>query len=711
MTQHTTLQCLTAIAQHHGIQALPERLVQDHDLGNEELSTRQLMKIAESIGLKSSSRQIALTEFVDLKGVFPLIARKRDQRALIVAGAQKTDSGELKLAVLDPAVDASKVTVMSQADFESVWSGEIILTKRQYRLSDIDRPFGLMWFIPEVLKQRDAFRDIAIATLVLNALMLGLPIFTQLVIDKVLVHESYSTLFVLTVGVILVVLFESGFTFLRQYLLLAATNKIDIRLMRRTFSHMLSLPIDFFERHTAGMLVRHMQQTTSIRSFLTGSLFFTLLESVSFFIFLPVLFSYSAMLTAVVLVIALMMAAVIVALINPFNRRLQALYAAESQRQSMLVESIHGIRTIKSMAIEPKQRKIWEQRSADVVMMNFGVGRMSLAAQTVTQLLQRGMTIAVVGLGAAQVIDKEMTVGTLIAFQMLAGRVTGPLVQIVGLVHEIQETGLSVKMLGEVMNHPPERLSSGGLRPPVQGGITFEDVTFRYPGSSLAALDRISLSIAPGQVIGVVGRSGSGKSTLTKLIQSLYPVQEGLIRFDGVDLREIDLAYLRRNIGVVLQENFMFRGTIRENIAMTKPDASFEQIVAAAQAAGADEFIERLPKGYDTLLEESATNLSGGQRQRLAIARAILPLPRILILDEASSALDPESEAIFMRNLSKIAEGKTVIIVSHRLSTLVNADHILFFQRGQILDAARHPELLARCEPYAHLWNQQIGRV
>jgi subfamily B ATP-binding cassette protein HlyB/CyaB len=711
VTQHTTLQCLTAIAQHHGIQALPERLVQDHDLGNEELSTRQLMKIAESIGLKSSSRQIALKEFVDLKGVFPLIARKRDQRALIVAGAQKTDSGELKLAVLDPAVDASKVTVMSQADFESVWSGEIILTKRQYRLSDVDRPFGLMWFIPEVLKQRDAFRDIAIATLVLNALMLGLPIFTQLVIDKVLVHESYSTLFVLTVGVILVVLFESGFTFLRQYLLLAATNKIDIRLMRRTFSHMLSLPIDFFERHTAGMLVRHMQQTTSIRSFLTGSLFFTLLESVSFFIFLPVLFSYSAMLTAVVLVIALMMAAVIVALINPFNRRLQALYAAESQRQSMLVESIHGIRTIKSMAIEPKQRKIWEQRSADVVMMNFGVGRMSLAAQTVTQLLQRGMTIAVVGLGAAQVIDKEMTVGTLIAFQMLAGRVTGPLVQIVGLVHEIQETGLSVKMLGEVMNHPPERLSSGGLRPPVQGGITFEDVTFRYPGSSLAALDRISLSIAPGQVIGVVGRSGSGKSTLTKLIQSLYPVQEGLIRFDGVDLREIDLAYLRRNIGVVLQENFMFRGTIRENIAMTKPDASFEQIVAAAQAAGADEFIERLPKGYDTLLEESATNLSGGQRQRLAIARAILPLPRILILDEASSALDPESEAIFMRNLSKIAEGKTVIIVSHRLSTLVNADHILFFQRGQILDAARHPELLARCEPYAHLWNQQIGRV
>jgi len=643
--------------------------------------------------------------------VFPLIARKHNQSAVIVAGAQKTESGELRFAVLDPAVDASKVNVVSQADFEKDWSGEIILTKRQYRLSDVDRPFGLMWFVPEVLKQRDAFRDIAIATLVLNALMLGLPIFTQLVIDKVLVHESYSTLFVLTVGVILMVLFESGFTFLRQYLLLAATNKIDIRLMRRTFSHMLSLPIDFFERHTAGMLVRHMQQTTSIRSFLTGSLFFTLLESLSFFIFLPVLFGYSVLLTSVVLVIALMMAAVIVALINPFNRRLQALYAAESQRQSMLVESIHGIRTIKSMAIEPKQRKIWEQRSADVVMMNFGVGRMSLAAQTVTQLLQRGMTIAVVGLGAAQVIDKEMTVGTLIAFQMLSGRVTGPLVQIVGLVHEIQETGLSVKMLGEVMNHPPERQSSGGLRPPVQGGITFEDVTFRYPGSTVAALDRISLSIAPGQVIGVVGRSGSGKSTLTKLIQSLYPVQEGLIRFDGVDLREIDLAYLRRNIGVVLQENFMFRGTIRENIAMTKPDASFEQIVAAAQAAGADEFIERLPKGYDTVLEESATNLSGGQRQRLAIARAILPLPRILILDEASSALDPESEAIFMRNLSKIAEGKTVIIVSHRLSTLVNADHILFFQRGQILDAARHPELLERCAPYAHLWNQQIGRV
>jgi len=246
VTQHTTLQCLTAIAQHHGIQALPERLVQDHDLGPAELTTRQLIKIAESIGLKSSSRQIALSEFADLKGVFPLIARMRNQAAVIVAGAQKMDTGELRLAVLDPAVDASKVSVVNQADFEKDWSGEIILTKRQYRLSDVDRPFGLMWFVPEVLKQRDAFRDIAIATLVLNALMLGLPIFTQLVIDKVLVHESYSTLFVLTVGVILMVLFESGFTFLRQYLLLAATNKIDIRLMRRTFSHMLSLPIDFF---------------------------------------------------------------------------------------------------------------------------------------------------------------------------------------------------------------------------------------------------------------------------------------------------------------------------------------------------------------------------------------------------------------------------------------------------------------------------------
>jgi ATP-binding cassette, subfamily B, bacterial HlyB/CyaB len=295
---------------------------------------------------------------------------------------------------------------------------------------------------------------------------------------------------------------------------------------------------------------------------------------------------------------------------------------------------------------------------------------------------------------------------------MMSGRVVSPLVSIVGLVNEYQETALSVRMLGEIMNRPPEgRVGAGGLRPQLAGKITFEEVTFRYPGASVAALDRASFTIPAGSVVGIVGRSGSGKTTLTKLIQGLYNVQEGIVRFDGVDARELDLSHLRRQIGVVLQENFLFRGSVRDNIAATKSDASFEEIVAAAQAAGADELIERLPQGYDTVLEENAANLSGGQKQRLSIARALVSKPNILILDEAASALDPESESIFIRNLSRIAVGRTVVMISHRLSTLVNAQAILVMQQGRLIDAGRHDELLGRCDTYLHLWNQQTSHL
>jgi ATP-binding cassette subfamily B protein len=294
---------------------------------------------------------------------------------------------------------------------------------------------------------------------------------------------------------------------------------------------------------------------------------------------------------------------------------------------------------------------------------------------------------------------------------MLSGRVTGPLVQIVGLVHEYQQVVVSAAMLGDVMNHPSEQRTTAGLRPPISGAVSVDSVVFRYPGSTVAALDRVSLDIRAGEVIGVVGKSGSGKSTLAKMLQSLHVPQEGVIRVDGVDLREIDLPWLRRNVGVVLQDNFMFRGTIRENIAIARPNASLEEVVLAARAAGADEFIERLQQGYDTLLEENASNLSGGQRQRLAIARALLLKPRALIFDEATSALDPESEAIVMRNLSKIAANRTVILISHRLSTLVRSDRIAFLEHGKLLDCAPHPQLLERCESYRSLWRQQMEQT
>jgi ATP-binding cassette subfamily B protein len=532
------------------------------------------------------------------------------------------------------------------------------------------------------------------------------------VIDKVLTHQSVTTLQVLGVGIVMALVFDSTFGFLRQTLTLAASNKIDMRLTRRVFSHLLSLPIDFFETTSAGVVTRHMQQLEKIRSFLTGRLFMTGLDLIALVVFIPILFSYSFKLTLIVLLFAAMIGGIVLAMVPTFQRRLNQLYAAEGQRQGMLVETIHGMRTVKALAIEPSQRRVWDQRSAEAITMHFRVGQISIAGNSVTDFLGKLLPVMIIIVGAAEVFDSSLSVGALIGFQMLSGRVTQPLISIVGLVNEYQETALSVKMLGEVMNRAPEgRPGANGLRPILQGEIKFDNVVFRYPGSQNMALNKASFTIEEGTVVGIVGRSGSGKTTLTKLIQGLYPLQEGLVRFDGIDAREIELSHLRRQIGVVLQENFLFRGTVRENLSVTKPDATFEELVAAAQAAGADEFIERLPQGYDTVLEENATNLSGGQKQRLSIARTLVSRPRILILDEAASALDPESEAIFINNLSKIAVGRTVVMISHRLSTLVNSDKIMVMHQGTLVDSGRHEELLTRSDTYQHLWNQQTSHL
>ncbi|MDT4329991.1 peptidase domain-containing ABC transporter [Methylomonas sp. MS20] len=708
--QHSVIQCLTAIAQHHGIQINPERLIDEYALEAKEPNAAMLQRIATDIGLKIKIARLSWQTLLAQTGVFPIMARLRDGGAVIVVGIKK--EAPEQVAILDPLAGDAAVTYLDREQWWDRWSGEVVFLKRHHALGDPNQPFGLRWFIPEILKQKAAFRDIAVAAFAMHFLGLASPIFFQLVIDKVLVHQSLSTLWVLGIGVMLALVFDSIFGYLRQLLTLAATNKIDMRLTRRAFAQLLSLPIDYFETTTAGVITRHMHQLEGIRQFLTGRLFFTALDVLALLIFLPILFAYSVKLAMIVLGFSVVIAAIIAVLLPSYRRRLDALYSAEGKRQALLVETIHGMRTVKALAIEPMQRRIWDQFSAQSITMHFRVGKLSIAGGTITDFLGKLLPIVIIVIGAQDVFDQTLSVGALIAFQMLSSRVSSPLLQIVGLINEYQQTALSVRMLGEIMNRAPEgRSGAGGLRPQLAGAIAFDAVAFRYPGSSVAALDRASFTIPAGKVIGIVGRSGSGKTTLTKLIQGLYPVQEGIIRFDGVDMREIDLSHLRRQIGVVLQENFLFRGSVRENISVTQPGASFEDIVAVAQAAGADEFIERLPQGYDTLLEENAANLSGGQKQRLSIARALLSRPRILILDEAASALDPESEAIFIRNLSRIAVGRTVIMISHRLSTLVNAHAILVMQQGKLVDSGRHQDLLSRCDTYRQLWNQQTSHL
>ena len=709
-SSHSIVQCLAAIAQHHGIRINPERLLHDFALSDVEPTTALTLRMAADIGLKSRDKMLSWKGLMAQQAVFPLLTRLKNGAGMIVLGLKKEGNVD-QVAVMNPCVDATNVTFHGEAAFCAMWSGEVIFLKRAYSMFDTQQPFGLRWFIPEIFKQRAAFRDVVIAALSMNVLALASPMFFQVVIDKVLVHRSASTLLVLTIGVTIALLFDTVFSYLRQMLMLSATNKIDMHITRRTFSHLLSLPIDFFELSTAGVVTRQMQQLEGVRGFLTGRLLFAGLDAIALVIFLPLLFTYSVTLALIVLGFTLGIAIVIAVLLPTFRERLDRLNAAEGKRQGLLVETIHGMRTVKALAIEPTQRKNWDQMSAEAINAHFQVSKLAISGNTVTEILGKMMPVVIIFIGAQGVFDQTMSVGVLVAFQMLSGRVVGPLISMVGLINEYQSTALSIRMLAEIMDRPPEGHGSGSLRPRLQGQITFDDVTFRYPGGSVNALDHTSFTIPAGSVIGIVGRSGSGKTTLTKLIQGLYSIQEGLVRFDGVDAREIDLAHLRRQIGVVLQENFLFRGTIRSNLTITKPDATPEEIVAAAQAAGADEFIERLPRGYDTMLEESGSNLSGGQKQRLSIARSLLAKPNILILDEAASALDPESEAIFIRNLSQIAVGRTVVMISHRVSTLVNANLILVMQQGRLSDAGTHKELLTRCETYQQLWNQQTSHL
>ena len=609
---------------------------------------------------------------------------------------------------MDPRCEANGTTLMFRADFEAAWTGKLLLCKKKYRLNDEAQPFGLGWFMPEILRQKKYLRDVAILATITANVALMTPLFFNILIDKVVPHHSYNTLFALILIFLVITIFESVFGYVRQCLTLHLSNKIDARLVSRTFEHMLRLPLQFFEGCPACILVRHMQQTEGVRQFLVGRLFQTMLDVALMPILLVTIACYSVRLTVVVLLFSAVIAAVIGAMVPIYKRKLDLLYQAEGARQADLVETIHGMRTVKSLGIEPLRQKSWDSKIVNAIHSRTEVFNIGIIGMVMTAGLDRLMTLTVLSLGVVAVFDGSLSIGALVAFSMLSSRVTQPLIQVVGLINEYQQTALSVKMLGTVMNHPPERdINHHGIMPPITGRLEFQDVTFTYEGSANPALNAVDFTVEEGQLIGIVGRSGSGKTTVTRLVQGIHLPQEGLIRLNGNDIRHIDLSHLRQNIGVVLQDSFLFRGSIRDNIAATHPDTPLETIMEMARLAGAEEFIDRLPRSYDTFVEEGASNFSGGQRQRIAIARALLSSPRLLIFDEATSALDPDSEAIIQSNLEAIARGRTMIIVSHRLSSLVSSDAILVLEQGAKIDFAPHAVLLERCETYRHLWHQQ----
>ncbi len=704
----TAIRGVFLLALHHGIRLRPDQL----PATGPDMLTPVLRALREA-GLKARAlHRCGWDKVAGLGTAYPALLRRQDGSWAILVQVMPGADGTHQAAVLDPAEEHLGVQLVPVDRFMAAWSGTLLLVKRAQGLLAEEQRFGFRWFLPEIWRHRRLFLGVAVAALVANLISFATPMLFQVLIDKVITHQAYQTLAAIVAVFLLLTVFDAVFGYMRQQLMLLASNKIDARLASRTFQHLLGLPLHFFESHPAGVLARHLQQTEKLRHFLTGRLFQVLLDAALLPVLLVFLALYSGVLTLVVLGFSVAIAGVIGAMVPAFRRRLDALYQQEGARQAYLVETLHSMRAVKSLVLEGARQKAWDEKLAGAIRQHAAVGRIAAFGGSATGTLEKVMQISVLALGAMLVFDGALSVGALVAFSMLSGRVTGPLVQIVALINEYQEAALSVAALGTVMNTAPERMGQDRrARPSLTGALRFEKVGFRYSGAAVPALDGVTFAVAEGQCIGVVGRSGSGKTTVTRLIQAIHTPQDGLIQFDGVDIRHIDLDHLRRSIGVVLQDNLLFRGTIRENIAAARPDATLEDVIAAARLAGAEEFIQRLPLSYDTWVEENASNFSGGQRQRIAIARALLTAPRLLVFDEATSALDPDSEAIIQRNLAEIARGRTMIIVSHRLSSLVQSDAILVLEQGRLVDFAPHAVLLERCDIYRHLWQQQTQHL
>jgi ATP-binding cassette subfamily B protein len=709
---HSAVRALAAVARERGIDALPERLIQEFGLEGEEADDGVLLEMAANVGLSATALDLNFQQLQTLGEAFPVVLRLKNNTCIIAVGFG--GMGDVPVVIVrDPLAGDDELLPIDEFRLTNAWSGRVLMFKpAAIDYSDEEKPFGFGTFLSEAMRYHTVFRDVAAAAIILSFLAMASPIFFQLVFDRVLLHNAIDTLGILVAGMAVAVVFETIFTYVRQYLVVYATMKIDARINTKVFDKVLNLPMSYFERISTGVFMKNIQQVEKIRGFLTGQVFFTILDSVTLVVLLPMMFFYNVALASVVLGFTLLLCAAMAISIPILQERMMIVYEADAKVQSFLVESIQGMRTIKSLALDARKKREWGRRMAASINLRFDLMKLALALASITQPIQKVMTVSVIAIGAYLVFAHEMQVGSLIAFNLIAMRVVGPLVQIAGLAQQFQEAYISVKMLSSVMNQPIEQgRGRRGVRVPIKGQVEFQDIRFRYSPETPPALDRVSFVIPEGTIFGVMGRSGSGKTTVTRLLQGLHYAQEGIIRLDGHDLREMDLDWVRSNVGVVLQDNFLFAGTVRENIAAGKSSATIEDVMRAARLAGADEFIERMPRGFDTKVEEGAANMSGGQRQRLAIARALLPDPPVLILDEATSALDAESEAIVQSNLLSIAQGRTLIIISHRLSSLVPSNQIMVLDHGKVMDVAPHTKLLERCEIYRKLWDQQNRTV
>ena len=737
-TWQEALHALCVLAQLHHLPAEPAALL--HQLGLSAQAPWEntgLLLAARHLGFKArfsrtTPERLALTPLPALAEVqapdgtrrLVVLAQCDGQRVLLLdpaaagdpapGGAASAASAAAAPGAPGAAANTAPATrpgIEALAHFGQRFTGRLLLVTSQASLMGTLARFDFSWFIPSLVKYRRLFGEVLLVSLFLQLFALVSPLFFQAVMDKVLIHRAMSTLDVLAIGLLLVVLFESVLSVLRAYILSHTTSRIDVELGSRLFRHLLALPLAYFQARRVGDSVARVRELENIRSFLTGQSLTLVLDVLFSLVFIAVMFGYSASLTLIVLLSLPLYAGLSLLVVPVLRRRLDEKFARSAENQALLVETVTGIQTIKAGALEPQMARHWDERLAAYVSASFRTQSLAQSANEGVGLIGKLVNVATLWWGAQLVMEGQLSVGQFVAFNMFAGRVAQPIMRIAQMWTEFQQTGLSMARLGDILDTPTEnRPSSAAAVTRLNGAIRFENLHFRYRPDAQPVLQQVNLEIRPGEVLGIVGRSGSGKSTLTKLIQRLYVPEQGCVRIDGQDIALLAAPDLRRQIGVVLQDNWLFNRSVRDNIAIAEPGAPLDAVMRAARLAGAHDFIAELPEGYDTRVGEQGGSLSGGQRQRIAIARALLGNPRILIFDEATSALDVESEAVIQRHMQAICQGRTVIIIAHRLSAVRHAHRIVAMDKGRIVETGTHEQLLSRAGLYAHLWALQTGR-
>lgn len=694
---------LLMMAAYHGIAA--DQAILQHEFGAEAFSTDKILLAAKHLGMKARVIQQDAARLD--RAPLPAIAIDREGRYFIAAKFDAGKESSPKILIQRPGKSPE---VLNLQEFLDQWSGQLIFfTSKASFAGDIAK-FDFSWFIPSIIKYRKLLSEVLLVSFILQLIGLATPLFFQVVMDKVLVNHAMTTLNVIAIGLICATVFEALLTGIRTFVFAHTSSKIDVELGARLLKHLLALPIAYFQARRVGDSVARIRELENIRSFLTGHAITLIMDLLFSFVFLAVMLLYSVSLTLIVVISIPLYAALSIIFTPIFRAKLNEKFNRGAENQAFLVETISGIDTVKAMAMEPRWNQKWEKQLASYVSSGMSVNNVSMVASGGVTLISKLVTVTIIWIGASLVVAGKLTVGQLIAFNMLASQVSSPILRLAQLWNDFHQVGVSMQRMGDILNARAEVVGQKTRIPRVTGSIEFDQVSFRYRPDTPDVIRSVNLKITPGEVLGIVGRSGSGKSTLAKLVQRLYVPDRGRVLVDGQDIAIIDTASLRHQIGVVLQENILFNRSIRDNIALSNPSLHIEAIIEAAKLAGAHEFICELPEGYDTMVEEHGANLSGGQRQRIAIARALITNPRILILDEATSALDYESEKIIQDNMRKICSGRTVLIIAHRLSAVREADRIIVIERGQVVEEGSHAELVTRADGiYAHLNKLQLG--